>query len=80
MKLKIFVKIFTKANNFLTSADIQKNQAIMIRRITWKICGGPKNSFVGLKAKMYTFTTEMEHNPQMILKKENYECYQSKRY
>ena len=63
MKLEIFVKIFTKANNFLTSADIQKNQIIMIRRITWKICGGPKNSFVGLKAKMYTFTTEMEHDP-----------------
>ena len=34
MKLEIFVKIFTKANNFLTSADIQKNQIIMIRRIT----------------------------------------------
>ena len=69
MKLKIFVKIFTKANNFLTSADIQKNQTIMIRRITWKICGGPKNSFVGLKAKMYTFTTEMEHDPTNDSKK-----------
>ena len=49
----MFIKIFAKANNYLTSAIIQKIQSIMIiGKMKDETCGLPIKRFVRLKGKM----------------------------
>ena len=58
----MFIKIFAKANNYLTSAIIQKIQSIMIiGKMKDETCGLPIKRFVRLKAKMYSYIIEDDH-------------------
>ena len=68
LKLKVFVKIFTKTKSYLTSGKYSKDSKyydktnkLAVGKMKDETYGVPRKSFVELKARMYTYVTKDQH-------------------